>query len=89
VSRGAGGSSGASRSGTASLTGVTRGTRGLRGQTGGDAGSGLLGGNGGSLGGDNIRLASHNTVGVGLGQILSGRVALLGLKLGTWTRDGG
>jgi hypothetical protein len=86
VSRGAGTSSGASGSGTASLTGVTRGTRGLGCQAGGDAGSGLLGGNGSSLGGDDVRLAGHNSVGVGLGQILSGRVALLALKLGDWTR---
>lgn len=86
MSRGAGASSGGSgRCSTASIARVARGARGLGSQTSGDAGSGLLGGNGGSLGGDNVRLASHNSVGVGLGQILSGRVALLGLKLAGWT----
>lgn len=58
-----------------------------RGQAGGDGGSGLLRGHGSGLAGDSsglssdgFRLASHDTEGVCLSQVLSGRVvnSLLG-----------
>lgn len=69
-----------------------------RGQAGGDGGSGLLRGHGSGLAGDSsglssdgFRLASHDTEGVCLSQVLSGRVVNSldrGTALGAGQGDG-
>lgn len=77
---GAGGKGGAAlaRGGHATLLGSDHGG----GQASGNRGGGLLGGSGSRLASDNGRLTGDHSVGVGLGQVLCGRVALLASELG-------